>query len=328
MTRVSAADVGSTITFWNLRSSAPSFSIFFLYSSSVVAPMHWISPRASAGLSKLAASIDPDVFPAPTIVCISSIKSMTLSFLASSSRIALMRSSNCPRYLVPATTEAISSDIRRLSKSTRDTRRSTIRRASPSTIALFPTPGSPIRTGLFFLRRLSICARRSISFSRPTTGSRRPSSAARVMSLPYRSSAGVSPLRLVLDLPLPEAARRGDPSSLLDEGGNSSSSSSIISSSSIASSALDWPFISLSASDSRLYVTSAALNGTMKSIDTTSELWNTAISRCSTSITSLPARRDSNALSFTIRLAISLTDISLTDSAFLSKSIPSSVSSN
>ena len=44
------------------------------------------------------------------------------------------------------------------------------------------TPGSPMSTGLFFLRRLRICARRSISTSRPTTGSSRPSSAALVMS--------------------------------------------------------------------------------------------------------------------------------------------------
>ena len=68
----------------------------------------------------------------------------------------------------------------------------TIRNAKPSTMADFPTPGSPISTGLFFLRRLKICARRSISRSRPTTGSSLPSSAARVMSTPKLSSTGVS----------------------------------------------------------------------------------------------------------------------------------------
>ena len=43
--------------------------------------------------------------------------------------------------------------------------------ARPSTIAVLPTPGSPISTGLFFVRRESTCITRSISFSRPMTGS-------------------------------------------------------------------------------------------------------------------------------------------------------------
>ena len=59
-------------------------------------------------------------------------------------------------------------------------------------MADLPTPGSPINIGLFFLRRLKICAKRSISRSRPTTGSKRPSSAAFVMSVPKLSSTGVS----------------------------------------------------------------------------------------------------------------------------------------
>ena len=46
-----------------------------------------------------------------------------------------------------------------------------IRRASPSTIAVLPTPGSPISTGLFFVRRESTCITRRISLSRPMTGS-------------------------------------------------------------------------------------------------------------------------------------------------------------
>jgi len=109
-------------------------------------------------------------------------------------RIAFIRSSNCPRYLVPATIEAISRLITRLSKSRRDTFFCTMRKANPSAIADLPTPGSPIRMGLFFLRRLRICANRSISFSRPTIGSRLFSSASRVMSIPKLSSTGVSVL--------------------------------------------------------------------------------------------------------------------------------------
>src|SRR4249919_1626867 len=50
--------------------------------------------------------------------------------------------------------------------------------ARPSTTAVLPTPGSPIRTGLFFVRRESTCMTRSISFSRPMTGSSFPSRAA------------------------------------------------------------------------------------------------------------------------------------------------------
>ena len=117
---------------------------------------------------------------------------MIFGFFCNSFRIALIRSSNCPRYLVPATIEAISSATTRLSNNTRETLCCVIRRASPSTIADLPTPGSPISTGLFFLRRLSICANRSISRSRPTIGSSRFSMAALVISDPNVSSAGVS----------------------------------------------------------------------------------------------------------------------------------------
>ena len=45
-----------------------------------------------------------------------------------------------------------------------------IRWARPSTIAVLPTPGSPIRTGLFFVRRLRTWMTRRISSSRPITG--------------------------------------------------------------------------------------------------------------------------------------------------------------
>ena len=163
--RVSAAVVGSTITFWKRRSKAPSFSIFLRYSSRVVAPIHCISPRANAGFS---------------------------GFLCNSLRMERIRSSNWPRYFVPATTAVMSRATTRLSNKMRETFFWIILKASPSTIADFPTPGSPIRIGLFFLRRLRIWAKRSISFSLPTTGSKRPSSAAFVISVPKLSSTGVS----------------------------------------------------------------------------------------------------------------------------------------
>ena len=58
-------------------------------------------------------------------------------------------------------------------------------------MAVLPTPGSPMRIGLFFLRRLRIWVTRSISFSRPMTGSSLPSRASCVRSRPKWSRNGV-----------------------------------------------------------------------------------------------------------------------------------------
>src|SRR5438128_844090 len=58
-------------------------------------------------------------------------------------------------------------------------------------MAVLPTPGSPIRTGLFFLRRDRISMTRSISFCRPIVGSSWPSAASWVRSQQKWSSAGV-----------------------------------------------------------------------------------------------------------------------------------------
>ena len=69
----------------------------------------------------------------------------------------------------------------------------TMRCASPSTIAVLPTPGSPIRTGLFFVRRESTWITRRISSSRPMTGSSFPLSAASVRSRPNFESAWYVP---------------------------------------------------------------------------------------------------------------------------------------
>ncbi len=52
------------------------YSMYLRYSSSVVAPMACNSPRASAGLIRLEASVDPSAAPAPTIVCSSSMNRM------------------------------------------------------------------------------------------------------------------------------------------------------------------------------------------------------------------------------------------------------------
>ena len=67
----------------------------------------------------------------------------------------------------------------------------TILIARPSATAVLPTPGSPIRTGLFFVRLARICITLSISFSLPTTGSNLISCAAKVKSRPNSSRLGV-----------------------------------------------------------------------------------------------------------------------------------------
>src|ERR1035438_2996943 len=103
MAMVSSTVGSPTNTDRKRRARAASFSMCFLYSWSVVAPMQRSSPRASAGLSRLAASIAPSAEPAPTRVCSSSMKQM-ISPLESmiSLTTALSRSSNSPRNLVPA----------------------------------------------------------------------------------------------------------------------------------------------------------------------------------------------------------------------------------
>ena len=87
---------------------------------------------------------------------------------------ALIRSSNWPRYLVPATIIARSRTTIRRSRSSSGTLPSTIFWARPSTMAVLPTPASPSSTGLFLVRRQRIWMTRSISFSRPMTGSSLP----------------------------------------------------------------------------------------------------------------------------------------------------------
>ena len=92
------ATVGSsTLMGWKRRSSAASFSRCLRYSSSVVAPMVWSSPRASIGLRMLAASIAPSAAPAPTSVCSSSMNRMMSPRVRISFRTFLRRSSKSPR---------------------------------------------------------------------------------------------------------------------------------------------------------------------------------------------------------------------------------------
>ena len=180
----------STVTGWKRRSRAASFSIYFLYSSRVVAPMQWSSPLASIGLRRLPASILPSVLPAPTMVWSSSIKrSIFPSEPFISSRTAFSLSSKSPRYLAPAMRAPISRLKIVLSLSPSGTSPRTILWASPSAMAVLPTPGSPMSTGLFLVLRERIRMTFLISVSRPITGSSSFSRARFTRSVPYLERA-------------------------------------------------------------------------------------------------------------------------------------------
>ncbi len=184
----------STKTVWNLLVNAASFSIYFLYSSSVVAPIALNSPRANAGFNIFDASIAPWAAPAPTKVWSSSIKRIYFPKLFSISFIkAFSRSSNSPLYFAPAIIAAKS--IANTSFSFKDSGTSpfAILCAKPSTIAVLPTPASPIKTGLFFVLLDKICITLLISSSLPITGSNLPRLAKSVKLRLYFSIAWYFP---------------------------------------------------------------------------------------------------------------------------------------
>ena len=186
---MSSTSGSPTKTGWKRRSSAASFSTCLRYSSRVVAPMQRSSPRASAGFSMLAASIAPSAAPAPTIVCSSSMNRMTIAVrLGDLASTAFSRSSNSPRYFEPRQRAEVERHDALVLQALGHVAR-TMRWASPSAIAVLPTPGSPISTGLFFVRRESTWITRRISSSRPITGSTLPWRATSVRSRPNFSSA-------------------------------------------------------------------------------------------------------------------------------------------
>ena len=195
MTAASAAEGSSTKMGWKRRSSAGSFSMCFLYSAQVVAATVRNSPRASAGLSRLAASPVPAAPPAPISVCASSIKSkMGRAESLTAWMTRLSRSSNAPLTLAPACNRARSSALRSVSNKASGTSPSTIRSASPSTTAVLPTPASPTSIALFLRRRSKTSVIWRISRSRPNTGSISPARARAVTSVVNSSSGPPPPL--------------------------------------------------------------------------------------------------------------------------------------
>ena len=109
-------------------------------------------------------------------------------FLTTSSTTSLILSSNSPLYLAPANNEPISKEYKVLFFSVSGTFPKAIFVARPSAMAVFPTPGSPINTGLFLVLLLNICITLCISFSLPITGSILFCFAYSVRFLPYLSS--------------------------------------------------------------------------------------------------------------------------------------------
>ncbi len=105
--------------------------------------------------------------------------------LLTSLRTAFSRSSNSPRYLAPAIREPMSRAKMVLSFRGGGDVPLTMRWASPSAMAVLPTPGSPMSTGLFLLLRLRIRMTLRISSSRPMTGSSLLALARSTRSEPY-----------------------------------------------------------------------------------------------------------------------------------------------
>ena len=84
---------------------------------------------------------------------------------------SLRRCSKSPLYFVPASKVPISREYSSQLLKRSGTSFSLICMARPSAIAVFPTPGSPTRIGLFFLLRQRICISLSISSVLPMSGS-------------------------------------------------------------------------------------------------------------------------------------------------------------
>ena len=128
-------------------------------------------PRANAGLRILAISKDPSLEPVPIIVCISSINNIILECSSISFIKFFILSSNSPLNFVPDNKEDKSRDNKVNISIPSGTCFSMILLLIPSAIAVLPTPGSPIKIGLFFVLLDKICIALLISASLPIMGS-------------------------------------------------------------------------------------------------------------------------------------------------------------
>ena len=189
---VSSTEGSPTSTCWKRRSSAASFSMYLRYSSSVVAPT---SRRLTTGEHRL-----------DHVACVH--RGFTGGSGADDGVQLVDEGDDLSGTVLDVVEDSLEAFLEFTAElgtgdhGTRGpgTRRScleaipgtspaTMRWARPSTIAVLPTPGSPMSTGLFLVRRESTCTTRRISVSRPITGSSLPLRAASVRSVEYFSSA-------------------------------------------------------------------------------------------------------------------------------------------
>ncbi len=171
---LSLSEGSATVTGWKRRSSAASFSMCLRYSLNVVAPMTWISPRESAGLRMFAAFMLPSASPAPTRIVhlvddkddVSLAADLFNETLHARLKLAAELRSRDERSEIEQKYLLVAQLGRYVARG--DALRET------SAIAVLPTPGSPMRQGLFFWRRLRIWMTRSNSSLRPIIRSSLP----------------------------------------------------------------------------------------------------------------------------------------------------------
>ena len=165
----------STLTTWKRRARAASFSKYFLYSAQVVAAMVRSSPRARAGLSRLAASPWPGL-PAGADHGVGLVDEQDdrlrrgLDLVDHRLEAVLELALDAGPGLQQAQVERADGDVAQRG----GTSPAAMRRAKPSTTAVLPTPASPVRIGLFCRRRVRMSMIWRISASRPSTGSISP----------------------------------------------------------------------------------------------------------------------------------------------------------
>ena len=199
---------------WKRRIRARSFSKCLRYSSQVVLAITLILPLLRAGFIILARSLALLLAaPAPLIICASSMNNTVLPRFSKALSTNLKRSSKSPRYLLPASILLMSKLYTVYSFRNSGTFSFTILKASPSAIAVLPTPGSPTRITLFLLRRPNARAIFSSSSIRPITGS--------IFSFFTPSfKFVVNALNALSDCPLPLSSSSCSPTSLFKYSAN------------------------------------------------------------------------------------------------------------
>jgi hypothetical protein len=159
--------------------------------------MHCSSPRDSGGLRMFAASIAPSAAPAPTSVWSSSMKRTGVvgvaelldDLLEALLELAAVLRAGDERPDVEGQDALVEQDVRHVAGD------DPMRQALGD--ARLADAGLADERGLFFVLRPRIWMTRSISFSRPMTGSSLPARAASVRLMPRASTVGVLELRLV-----------------------------------------------------------------------------------------------------------------------------------